>query len=349
MTRGEQERGRAIAQRLYPELGTCERGLCLEPAVDRHHKDRDVFNNDRSNIEFLCRRCHKLTHGQKIASNYTPQRLPPKPCVNCHRPSKPLRNGRCHTCDRYHTKTGMERPYTSDGRKSKRVDRSLPCSRCGKPLGHCRATPVKGLCGSCFTVLSKAPTARLSAERPVRTHCSKGHPLIRLNDGQLRCRACHAEYARTHKIWAPKQERTRCRAGHLLEGENVYRPPSAPGSKVCKTCERERQAKARKNTPPIQFCKRGHPLDKANTRIVPACKYRPSMQRQCRACDAERHRDTRRIRKDAARQLLKQTGKLEEFAASSEGAASVVDATGQTVAEAALSGGEGENGNHAAN
>jgi hypothetical protein len=54
--------GRQICQKLYPVLGTCEHPLCLEPAVDRHHRDENPLNNKRSNVQFLCRRHHAETH-----------------------------------------------------------------------------------------------------------------------------------------------------------------------------------------------------------------------------------------------------------------------------------------------
>lgn len=51
------ESGRARARKLYPTLGMCE--FCgLVPAKDRHHKDENTSNNERSNIDFVCRSCH---------------------------------------------------------------------------------------------------------------------------------------------------------------------------------------------------------------------------------------------------------------------------------------------------
>lgn len=64
--------GRRQCIQMYPELGICERSGCSAPAVDRHHKDRDTWNNERSNIEFLCRRCHTITHGGNSITNYRP-------------------------------------------------------------------------------------------------------------------------------------------------------------------------------------------------------------------------------------------------------------------------------------
>ena len=50
--------GRQECVTLYPPpLGSCEASCGCE-AVDRHHIDGDTSNNDRSNVQFLCRRCH---------------------------------------------------------------------------------------------------------------------------------------------------------------------------------------------------------------------------------------------------------------------------------------------------
>jgi hypothetical protein len=57
-----QQIGRRICQKLYPILGVCEHPLCLDMATDRHHIDENTFNNERSNIAFLCRRHHALAH-----------------------------------------------------------------------------------------------------------------------------------------------------------------------------------------------------------------------------------------------------------------------------------------------
>ena len=56
-----QQRGRAEAQRLYPVLGPCEGG-CGAEAKHRHHVDGNCNNNDRSNLLFLCAKCHAGEH-----------------------------------------------------------------------------------------------------------------------------------------------------------------------------------------------------------------------------------------------------------------------------------------------
>ena len=44
------------------DLSNCE--LCGAPGHDRHHKDGNPVNNDPSNIQSLCRRCHMELDGR---------------------------------------------------------------------------------------------------------------------------------------------------------------------------------------------------------------------------------------------------------------------------------------------
>lgn len=65
MSTKEDRLGREIAQRLYPETEPCE--VCGKAGrgrgvIDRHHRDSDRLNNDRSNIAFLCRKHHLAAH-----------------------------------------------------------------------------------------------------------------------------------------------------------------------------------------------------------------------------------------------------------------------------------------------
>jgi hypothetical protein len=119
--------GRAEARILYPDCGFC--GRCGAHAVDRHHIDRDATNNERSNIEMLCRRCHAIEHGQKYKSLYSPKVSLPKPCIICQKLSKPLRRGRCGRCsDYFNNHQQKERPIGEY-----RPDRKEHCQR-GHPL-----------------------------------------------------------------------------------------------------------------------------------------------------------------------------------------------------------------------
>lgn len=115
--------GRAKCRWLYPDIGACE--SCGEPAVDRHHKDGDTWNNNRSNLMFLCRRCHLDIDPKFVA----------KECINCGRVTKPLRRGHCHTCNEYLRRHGVDRPYTDDGRTEK-LGELLPCAVCGDSRGR---------------------------------------------------------------------------------------------------------------------------------------------------------------------------------------------------------------------
>lgn len=92
--------GRQRARKMY-RLGPCIR--CKKPATDRHHKDDNTANNHPSNIEILCRRCHMAVDGRAkrlaVWARTLHQPQPPKPCVKCGRPYKPLRRGLCSRCN----------------------------------------------------------------------------------------------------------------------------------------------------------------------------------------------------------------------------------------------------------
>lgn len=95
--------GRRRAIRRFRNLGNCER--CKKAkAVDRHHKDNDTHNNERSNLMFVCRRCHMILDGRidkltkAAAQHATKSKTPPVPCIICKRKSKPIRHKRCSAC-----------------------------------------------------------------------------------------------------------------------------------------------------------------------------------------------------------------------------------------------------------
>jgi hypothetical protein len=56
----EQNRGRKQARLLYPVLSPCEG--CGVEAKHRHHVDHNCLNNARSNVRFLCVKCHLKEH-----------------------------------------------------------------------------------------------------------------------------------------------------------------------------------------------------------------------------------------------------------------------------------------------
>jgi hypothetical protein len=54
--------GRTRAERLFPSIGPCVH--CGVARAERHHIDGNTANNDATNIEALCRRCHMLKDGR---------------------------------------------------------------------------------------------------------------------------------------------------------------------------------------------------------------------------------------------------------------------------------------------
>ena len=105
------DRQRAV--KMY-KIGKCE--MCDSDATDRHHVDEDTSNNKRSNLLFLCRRCHMEIDGrlEKLAHN-TPPIHPSKKCKVCDELAKPLRKGVCHKCNEYSRRNGKPRPKLVSG------------------------------------------------------------------------------------------------------------------------------------------------------------------------------------------------------------------------------------------
>jgi hypothetical protein len=60
---GEYLSSHDYARRWIPMPDLCER-CGVVPPLDRHHKDGNPRNNDRSNIACLCRRCHQAVDGR---------------------------------------------------------------------------------------------------------------------------------------------------------------------------------------------------------------------------------------------------------------------------------------------
>mgnify|MGYP001612681056 FL=1 len=104
------EAGRQRARRLYPNLESCD--LCSRDAIERHHKDGNVFNNERHNIMFACRRDHMKVDGRLDALKVNSYRAPRiyKQCTVCGLMMFPLRKHRCHACNEYFRRHGYERP-----------------------------------------------------------------------------------------------------------------------------------------------------------------------------------------------------------------------------------------------
>jgi hypothetical protein len=62
-----QRAGRSRAERAFKNIGPCSD--CGAAKSERHHKDENTLNNDPSNIEILCRRCHARRHIDLLRSN----------------------------------------------------------------------------------------------------------------------------------------------------------------------------------------------------------------------------------------------------------------------------------------
>ncbi len=125
--------GHYRARQLYPILGNCE--LCDTPALDRHHKDGNEYNNSRSNLMFSCRRHHMEVDGRLgvfMSHKAKPKAKVIKSCIICGRFYFPLRKGRCHACNEYWRRNGKERPLicVDCGRKLPAEDRHERCREC---------------------------------------------------------------------------------------------------------------------------------------------------------------------------------------------------------------------------
>lgn len=100
--------GRLHARQTFDiEGAVCERDGCEAPAIDLHHRDEDTFNNDRSNVERLCRLHHAIEHG--VHGEHGPG-ANPSPCTVCGREYAPLRRGRCSRCATHFYKWRVEWP-----------------------------------------------------------------------------------------------------------------------------------------------------------------------------------------------------------------------------------------------
>jgi hypothetical protein len=99
--------GNKIARRKFPVIGVCER-CGQKPAVDRHHKDDDTHNNERSNVLFVCRACRMIIDGRIKNLKVGREPEPARPCVVCQRLKKPMRRGRCHRCNEYYRRHRVE-------------------------------------------------------------------------------------------------------------------------------------------------------------------------------------------------------------------------------------------------
>lgn len=105
--------GHVVANRRYRALGVCV-ACGAAPAVQRHHRDRDSFNNEPGNLAFLCRSCHETIH----------RRPPPTHCPHGHEytPENSAVNAQgrriCRACRRIANKASRLRVASRTGSAS---------------------------------------------------------------------------------------------------------------------------------------------------------------------------------------------------------------------------------------
>lgn len=156
--------------------------------------------------------------------------------------------------------------------------------------------------------------------KPPRETCKNGHPwmtenLFKTADGYDRCRLCRrqagrrfeAKLSETRRAWQ-KPERTTCRNGHDLTGEDAY--VSAGDHQTCRECVRlSREARAERIAAggPVVIdparaswqrdkthCKNGHEFTPANTIA------RSDGSRKCRECGRIKSREHMRRKRAAS-------------------------------------------------
>jgi len=100
--------GRARALRTYPKVERCSE--CRATRIERHHIDGNTANNEPSNIQMLCRRCHMIADGRMdIAASQMRevQKIGIKVAAN-------LKNKQTH-CKRGHPLSGQNLFITTQG------------------------------------------------------------------------------------------------------------------------------------------------------------------------------------------------------------------------------------------
>src|SRR5260370_24754103 len=63
-TKAKRGSGRDRARNWFKNLPACQ--VCGNPKSERHHRDDNPLNNEASNIQILCRRCHMQADGRAL-------------------------------------------------------------------------------------------------------------------------------------------------------------------------------------------------------------------------------------------------------------------------------------------
>lgn len=144
---------RRRARIMYPIASgeLCER-CKQQPAVEHHHVDNNPLNNEPSNVQKLCRKCHREVDGRTarmLAAGKLAWRNIETTCVNCGAECGGLRKDRCKSCYEYERYHGYDKPMSAVEATNERKQRivATSCVNCGSSNTKLR----KNLCSACYT------------------------------------------------------------------------------------------------------------------------------------------------------------------------------------------------------
>jgi hypothetical protein len=139
--------GAVRCRAIYPVIGNCE--LCDKLAFDRHHIDGNRLNNNENNIMFLCRTHHMEVDGRLSRFKELPKKPrleTPRECKVCRKKVYPIRKGRCHSCNEYYRRNGIDKVQEL-------IENRIisPCNECGNLFesSDCR----RRFCEFCWPII----------------------------------------------------------------------------------------------------------------------------------------------------------------------------------------------------
>lgn len=112
----------------------CE--ICHATPAERHHVDSNPGNNEASNVQVLCRKCHMIVDGRLEAlrevakKNAVLHKKPPRPCENCGKKATIFRRGECPRCAEYRRRHAKARPRVESVKEFEKVFGE--CSYCSR-------------------------------------------------------------------------------------------------------------------------------------------------------------------------------------------------------------------------